>query len=163
MRRRDRLAFWSLLLLAFTARAAEGLRPFDQTSYATIIAEHRDRPFVLAFWSLDCPPCHRELAGLGRWLTGHPDTALVLVSTDENPGEEALEVLRKHDLQAADNWAMTMPFDTPVRFTIDPMWYGELPRTYLFDADHQRQSFSGVLAEHTLELWQETNARTSNR
>lgn len=153
MRRLERLALGLLLPLSLCAHAGDGLRPFDSASYQAIAEEHHGQPFVLAFWSLDCPPCHRELAELGQWMSAHPDTALVLVSTDENPGDEALDVLRGYGLQNADNWAMTVPFDTPVRYAIDPLWYGELPRSYLFDAEHRRQTVSGVLGEQALDQW----------
>lgn len=156
----DRLALWALALLPLWASAEDNLRPFDTTSYQSILAEHRDQPFVLAFWSLDCPPCHRELAELGRWLTAHPDTVLVLVSTDENAAQETEEVLREHGLDKAENWVTAMPFDTPLRFTIDPLWYGELPRSYLFDTDHDRQAVSGVLGEEPLVQWRARNTQT---
>jgi hypothetical protein len=34
-----------------------------------------------------------------------------------------------------------------LRFEIDPKWYGELPRTYFFNAAHQRVGMSGVLSK----------------
>ena len=67
-------------------------------------------------------------------------------------------MLREHGLDHAENWAATVPFDTRLRFTIDPLWYGELPRSYLFDADNSRQAISGVLGEETLAQWWHRNA-----
>lgn len=142
--------------------AGGDLRPFDTTSYASIVQAHRDQPFILGFWSLDCPPCLRELEGLGRWTAEHPEAVLVLVATDEGMSVESLDVLRRFGLETAENWAMAQPFDTRLRFTIDPLWYGELPRSYLFDDDNSREAISGVLEEQRLSQWWGRNGRLSS-
>jgi hypothetical protein len=40
---------------------------------------------------------------------------------------------------------------------IDPKWRGELPRTYLYDAQHRRVAISGVIDEEKLREWLERN------
>ena len=64
------IALGLLALLPIYGSAGDALRPFDAGSYRAIVEAHRDRPFMLGFWSLDCPPCHRELAELGPLARG---------------------------------------------------------------------------------------------
>ena len=40
-----------------------------------------------------------------------------------------------------------------LRYVIDQDWYGELPRSYYYDADHQRSSHSGTLSQQQLSAW----------
>jgi len=47
-------------LFAAAALAAEP-RPFDTGSMAAIRAAQAGKPFVLALWSVHCPPCREDL------------------------------------------------------------------------------------------------------
>ncbi|MGE4630656.1 MAG: hypothetical protein AAEC86_09460 [Pseudohongiellaceae bacterium] len=47
----------------------------------------------------------------------------------------------------ADNFAERL------RFSIDPNWYGELPRSYFFDAKHNMSSHSGIMTKALLPGW----------
>ena len=40
-----------------------------------------------------------------------------------------------------------------LRYSIDPTWYGELPRTYFYDADHQITPLSGKISNSFLDTW----------
>ena len=39
------------------------------------------------------------------------------------------------------------------RYSIDPNWYGELPRTYFYDATHQISPLSGKISNSFLNAW----------
>ena len=40
-----------------------------------------------------------------------------------------------------------------LRYGIDPSWFGELPRSYFYDAAHNRLPHSGALNEDHIEAW----------
>ncbi len=119
------------LLLSHTA-AAEAPRAFVAGSYARILAEHRDRPLIISFWSLTCSHCQEELAALGKLAGAHPATAIVLVSTDTPEDAAAIATtLRRHRLERAASWVFADDVPERLRFEIDRRWRGELPRTHL--------------------------------
>jgi len=141
------------LLLCHTA-LADGLRPFKPTSLAEITAARSGKPFVLLLWSLDCPSCIKEMAGLAAILAKQPDLNWVLVSTDEESyAQEAEAMLRKHGLQGVESWIFADANAQRLRYAIDPAWFGELPRSYFYDASHQRLPHSGVLRSEQIEAW----------
>jgi thiol-disulfide isomerase/thioredoxin len=119
------------LLLSHTAAAAAP-RAFVVGSYARILAEHRERPLIVAFWSLACSHCQEELAALGELAGAHPATAIVLVSTDTPEDAAAITTtLRRHRLERAASWVFADDVPERLRFEIDRRWRGELPRTHL--------------------------------
>ena len=134
-----------LLCLVSSSVIAESIKNFTTGSYAQIVEQHQDQPFVLVLWSLDCPPCYKELAMLAQVRKQRPFN-LVLISVD---GAEAVDevntVLTKYKLQNVDTWLFEAYIAQHLRYEIDPLWYGELPRSYLFNSQHQRQALSGAL------------------
>ncbi|NIP74218.1 MAG: TlpA family protein disulfide reductase [Gammaproteobacteria bacterium] len=143
------------LVLALMSLSAEGgdLRAFGPQSYEQILKAHRDRPFVLVFWSVDCAPCHQELTLLANIAAENPSLELVLVSTDRRGiAPQVTATLAEHGLGRVEAWL----FDgTPERLrrTVDATWYGTVPRTYLFDPAHRRRTVSGALPRASLESW----------
>lgn len=136
------------------------LRDFVAGSYHDILAARPDKAFVMVFWSMDCPPCHRELAMLGRLRQQPPQFDLVLIATDENTDHAELQtVLAKHRLDKSDTWVFAGESAAALRYEIDPTWYGELPRSYLFNSRHQRQAVSGLLSAEGLQAWLRDNSR----
>lgn len=143
----------SLLLAAGGASAAE-LRPFDSGSLAAIRAAQAGRPFVLAFWSVHCPPCREELAHWGAWQRKHPGVRFLLVATDEPADQElAASFLARHDLARVETWAYADAYVERLRWSVDSKWRGELPRTYFYDAGHRAEARSGKLDPAWVEAW----------
>lgn len=154
----SRRRFGALLLLvslmSSPAQANAMPREFVAGSYQAILDARQGKAFVLLFWSLDCPPCHRELAMLGEMLVTQPELPLVLVSTDEpEMAHEVVALLNAKGLSAVESWLYADAFVQRLRFEVDRNWYGELPRSYLFDAVHNRHATSGVLDEEALRSW----------
>lgn len=130
------------------------IRPFTAETLDDIQAEYEDRPFLLALWSVDCPPCMAELDMLGRLRDEHPGLPLVLVSTDPiEQRDDAEDFLLDYGLADMRSWMFADPFAERLRFTIDPQWYGELPRSYHYDAAHQAEAHSGMLTEEQVREW----------
>lgn len=139
-----------LALLVSPAAGAE-LKPFTADSYRQIVDQHDGQPFLLVLWSVDCPPCHEELATLGRLLRQRPDLPVTLISTDQHlPTAEVHAVLARYGVAEADNWLFADPVPSRLRQAIDPGWYGVLPRSYFFLSDGRRVSHSGLLPEAAL-------------
>jgi len=131
---------------------ADNLRPFDGQSFAQIKEEFSGKPFVLSLWSIDCAPCRVELKLLGEIKQNDPDFSLVIISTDLlEDREEALDILDSYGLAEFESWMFADAFVEKLRFSIDPLWHGELPRSYFFAQDHSFEAHSGVLNREQLQ------------
>ncbi|MDD5033572.1 MAG: redoxin domain-containing protein [Methylococcaceae bacterium] len=134
--------------------AAEALRPFKSDSLQTITAERAGKPFILMFWSLDCASCMKELDALAGTLNKYSNLDIVMVSTDEESYAKDVEaMLSKHGLQRVESWIFGDANAQRLRYQIDPSWFGELPRSYFYDASHHRLPHSGVLTIDYIEAW----------
>lgn len=143
--------------LAIAASAwAGGPAPFTVDSLARIEARYAGRPFILSLWSVnDCSYCIAELTMLGR-LAKTPKLPLVLVATDSPELAPAMQkTLDRVGLAGADSWVFDDAIPERLRHAVDPSWYGELPRTYLYDARHRRETVVGALSKERLQDWLE--------
>lgn len=144
--------FWFLAVAAHAAPLAP--KPFVQGSMKEMATMHAGKPFILAFWSLSCAHCKANLAQFGKMLQRHPQLSLVLVSTDtqeENPA--IMATLDKYGLEKLQTWVFADNFVERLYFEIDRKWRGELPRTYLYEANHQVRAITGRLDEMETERW----------
>jgi thiol-disulfide isomerase/thioredoxin len=133
---------------------AQEIQPFETGSLQSIVAAHQNRPFVLALWSLTCPPCQDELAMLGEVFNDDPACDLVLVSTDTPEDAAAIaRTLARYRLERAAAWVFADAFTERLRYAIDRRWQGELPRTYLYGADGSVTAVSGRLSRRRLHQW----------
>lgn len=149
-----------LLSLAGLAIAGESVRPFVAGSLAKIVAERQGRPFVLAFWSVTCVHCPKELKALGEVRKANPKLDVVLVAAD-TPEEapQGAQLAASYGLGDVEQWVFA---DEPVerlRFAIDQRWRGELPRTHFYDRAHRLESVAGVIPRQRLLAWVKANAR----
>lgn len=138
----------------------QDIRPFQPGSLDDIRAARSDRAFLLGFWSLDCTYCPEEMAMLADIAQQHPELDIVLVATD-SPQDRAQVAARLKDLglSATEAWLFGDAAPERLRFEIDRRWYGELPRTYLFDAAHNATAKSGMLERAALEQWIEDHVQ----
>lgn len=136
------------------AERTVAIQPFVADSMQAIRSAQRGRPFVLVLWSVSCVPCREELPHWADWQRRYPDLAIVLVATDP-PADTPLvrrALARQADAPAA-SWAFADDYVERLRWSIDPAWYGEVPRTYLFDATHRATGRSGRLDAAAVERW----------
>lgn len=142
------------VLLAAPALAEDNFKPFTADSFAEIKQRFAGEQFLVGLWSVDCPPCLVELDMMGELLADNPDLPFVLISTDPIAEREfAHDFLLDFDLADRESWMFADSFTERLRFSIDPSWYGELPRSYFFDAGHNMQSHSGIMTQEMLEEW----------
>lgn len=135
--------------------AAASARPlvFTPDTLGELEQGYADQPFLLVLWSIHCAPCFAELDMLGTLLAEHPDLPLALVSTDPPEAvEEVVMTLEDYGLDHLRSWQFD-GFAERLRFAIDPDWFGELPRSYFYDATHARRAHSGTLRETTVRQW----------
>ncbi|MBU2098450.1 MAG: TlpA family protein disulfide reductase [Gammaproteobacteria bacterium] len=132
---------------------ADNIEPFGPQTFAELKAQFAGKPFVVSLWSVDCAPCRVELDMLGQMKKADPEFPLLVISTDsiENR-EDAADILDEYQLADETTWMFADSFVERLRFSIDPAWYGELPRSYFYDAEHNMMSHSGIL---TLEKFRE--------
>lgn len=158
MKRFSLLAACAFLLAAAPLHAE--VRPFESGSVARIRAQHEGRPFILSFWSLDCVHCPKELKALGELKRRHPKVEIVLVSTDTPADADALaDFAARQGLAASEQWVFAAPQPQRLRFEVDPRWWGELPRTYFYDAAHRVEATSGIVSGERLARWATEQAR----
>ena len=151
--------FVVLLISVIACKVYAGQATFNPPAFEQIKAKNFGQPWLLVAWSLDCPPCFKELALIQQLRQQYPGdndlVPIVLVNTDDSD-ELALErtrILKAYQLLDLDNYAFRDGQADRDRYTLDANWYGELPRSYFVDAQGQFKGKSGVLAKSLLTQW----------
>ncbi len=140
--------FLILLSVFNPAQAETSLKPFGVGSYQQLVAAHANQPFMLVIWSLTCPSCVKDMALLNKLHQDKPTLKIVMLATDDiSEAAQVQNMLTKNNLQSVENWIYAEENTQKLNYEIDPNWFGELPRTYFFDAKHQRTGVSGVIKE----------------
>ncbi len=141
------IALWAIFFLNHPVVAASAqLNTFTHGSYQHLLSQYQGKPFVLIVWSTTCPSCLKEMPLIKKLHQAHPSINLVMLTVDDAQAITQInQVLEQHQLTALPQWVFNEDNSEKLRFEIDPSWYGELPRTYFFDAHHQRTAISGVL------------------
>ena len=156
----------TLALSLNAASAAPQVQPLMRGSYQKIISAHAGKPFVVALWSLSCTHCGADLEIFGRLAKKYAEFNLVLISTDSPELDGAISrTLKKYQLGQADSkysgkvesWVFADSYTERLHFEIDRLWYGELPRTYFYDATGKAAATSGVLDAEKTEQWIRAN------
>ncbi len=147
------LTMLALLFFAAASHAAE-LKPLEQGGFEKIKAERQGKPFILTLWGIHCPYCMEGLRHLSALKKNLPKTDLVVISTDTLEVKKSIaSMLADAGLDQHDSWVFGEAAPERLRYEIDRKWRGELPRTYLFDADHRVRAVSGTLAKRDLDDW----------
>lgn len=159
-----RLIFCLFLLIPTFLHAEEiTIKPLKADSIEAIKNQYKNQAFAMALWSIDCPPCYEELQLLGKWIKNNPEVKIVIISTDSaETKDDAKKLLAEFKLQQVEHWIFSDPNTARLRHSIDPKWFGELPRSYLFDKQHQAYSHSGILNEMLLDKWVELVTNNSS-
>jgi len=153
------------LLLAFSANcalAAAESQPLLRGSYQKIISSHSGKPFIVALWSISCTHCSADLELFEQMTKKYSNLKLVLISTDTPEAETVIARTLKHyhlgqkepkNVGKIESWVFADSYTERLHFEIDAQWYGELPRTYFFDAKGIARGVSGVLDAEETERW----------
>ncbi|MCC5871609.1 MAG: TlpA family protein disulfide reductase [Gammaproteobacteria bacterium] len=153
-----------LLAFALSPAASGAVQAFGPGTFEEIKAQYAAQTVLVLLWSLDCHHCKEGMAQAGAMRSGQPGLNLVLVNVDGTAAtaeiERALEGLQLAD---ADNWQFVDAPAPRLRATIDPDWYGELPRSYLIDASGSPRGFSGRVSPALLDYWREQSTSEGSR
>lgn len=146
------------------ASAAENTRQFVRGSHQQMVSSRAGKPFIVGFWSLTCTNCRDDLALFGKLAKKYPSLDLVLVATDTpEQAPELVNTLNHYRLQRAESWVFADSFVERLRYEVDPQWYGELPRTYFYDAQGHMQAVSGKLDHAEVERWIRQNFKAAGK
>lgn len=134
------------LALPIHAEQAQ-LKHFVPGSYQQLLNSNADKPFVLTIWSTTCSSCLEKMALLNELQRSRPDINIIMLSTDDVSAADQIQtVLAKNELTNLENWVFAEENAQRLRYEIDPGWYGELPRTYFLNKNHERHGVSGALS-----------------
>ena len=61
--------------------------------------------------------------------------------------------LRQFGLADVENWIFADADAQPLRYAVDPRWYGELPRGYFYGRDGSRKAHSGGMKAAEITAW----------
>jgi thiol-disulfide isomerase/thioredoxin len=128
--------------------------PFDMNTRKVIEKRYIDQPLIISFWSIDCPYCIDDLKKLGKALSKNTNVKLITVCVDgKESAKKAERILSQANLPKHEQYQYAEVDEDRLRYNIDPAWYGELPRTYFYDATHQVTSLSGKISNSFLDKW----------
>jgi thiol-disulfide isomerase/thioredoxin len=128
---------------------------FDKAQLASLKAQYMGKQWLMLLWSVDCPPCFKELAIIQKLQRQHNDLAVVIINTDGNDEikTERTEIIEKFELTTIANFHFADGQGDQSRFHIDPQWYGELPRSYFVESNGKFHGKSGLVNKSTLTKW----------
>lgn len=128
--------------------------PFDINARKAIETKYLNQPLIISFWSIDCPYCIEDLKKLGKVLTKNTSVKLITVCVDgKESAKKAERILSQANLPQHEQYQYAEVDEDRLRYSIDPNWYGELPRTYFYDATHQVTPLSGKISKAFLDKW----------
>jgi len=143
-----------LCLSSACSSAAQIAKHFVRGSYQEIVSARAGKPFIISLWSLDCTYCLDDMVLFGKLSKKYHDLDLVLISTDTPEQiKEITRRLQKYPLKKTESWVFADSFVERLRYEVDTQWYGELPRTYFYDAQGHVLALSGKLDYAQIEQW----------
>ena len=124
--------------LSFACLALPDIKIFSPTSYSEILHQNEDKEFTLVFWSLICSPCLKELQTISNNKL-YAGSKFIFVSIDGNDlRADVTKMIRRLKLESAEHWIFDSRKIDEIITSVDENWYGEVPRNYYFDYEHNR-------------------------
>ena len=128
---------------------------FTKAELELVKKQYQGQQWLMLLWSVDCPPCFKELAIIQKLKASSANLKVMLVNTDADE-ESYLEretIVKQFDLQSLANYHFVDGQGDQSRYAIDPQWYGELPRSYFFKASGESIGKSGLVNEVLIKKW----------
>lgn len=143
----------SLYGISLSANAEQAqLKHFASGSYQQLLKQYAGKPIVVMIWSIHCTICLEKMPLLSELRKNKPNINLIMIATDDvSATNQVRSILNENKLDQVDNWIFADANPQKLRYEIDPKWYGEVPRTYFLDKDHQRVGISGSVPRETME------------
>jgi len=131
-------------------------RHFVSGSMAQITAQQK-AAYIVNFWSIDCPPCFKEMKMWRELEKQYPSMKVILISTDlPEYQEKVLQTTIDLGVAHFESWQFAASAER-LRFEIDRNWFGELPRTYFHDRNGNVDAVSGLVKRELVEQWLQQN------
>ncbi len=142
------------LLLFSNFSFAYEFMPFEINTRNVIEKKYLNQPLIISFWSIDCPYCIDDLKKLGKALSKNKNVKLITVCVDgKESAKKAERILNLAHLPEHERYQYAEVDEDKLRYSIDPTWYGELPRTYFYDTAHQVTPLGGKISNSFLDAW----------
>ncbi|RLA01878.1 MAG: hypothetical protein DRQ47_07515 [Gammaproteobacteria bacterium] len=144
-----------LLSCLFISQNSFALEPFNSNVFTQIKEENLGKRWLLVLWSVDCPPCFKELALLQKLRSEKQLLPIVIINVDDNDevAGQRVELLKRFQLNELPNYYFQDGEGDKQRYNIDSQWYGELPRSYFVEANGTFHGKSGLMSEQVLTKW----------
>ena len=140
------LLFFCLVSKQSVAVESQQQNIFKSGSYQQILDNHKAQPFILVVWSKTCASCLKDMDIIKKIHEGMPQFNFVLLATDDQSDTaEVNKIIEQKGLVEMESWIFAEGNAQKLRYEIDPVWYGEIPRTYFFNSTHEREGISGAL------------------
>ncbi|WP_444994358.1 TlpA family protein disulfide reductase [Aliikangiella sp. IMCC44359] len=151
-----------ILALLVSLHSQAKLRVFAENSLSHIKKSYQSEAFIMVLWSIECTPCRAELALLSKIKKQYPQLNIALIATNDINAEiELNKILQQSGLDQTNNWAFSPDQYQALKYQIDPDWYGEMPRSYFYNSNHQRLAISGKLTQEMIIQWIKQNVASS--
>ena len=131
------------------------IQPFTPAAFEKLKEQYQGQKWLTLLWSVDCPPCMKELALVQSLQQQKSDLLVVIINVDtyDNSKEERDEILESFELAQRTNLYFRDWLADQSRYLIDPQWFGELPRSYFIDEKGVFHGKSGLVSKALLEQW----------
>ncbi len=149
------VAFTASFLLFLPLKAFADPQPYSANAIQQIKQNYLGQKWLMLLWSVDCPPCFKELALIQKIRQQHKNINIVIVNADDNDevATQRKQVIEKYQLEDLAHFHFNDGQGDRERYQIDPNWYGELPRSYFVDAQGKFHGKSGLIDEQLLTTW----------
>ena len=128
---------------------------FNKTELTSIKEQNKGKKWLMLMWSVDCPPCFKELAVIKKLAQQGVNLNIVLVNADasDEATQERINVIDEFQLNDLLNLHFIDGKAEYSRYLIDNTWFGELPRSYFVDANGKFHGKSGLVKESLISQW----------
>lgn len=128
---------------------------FTKVELETLKQKNIGKKWLMLMWSVDCPPCFKELAVIKKLKQQGTHLNVVLVNADASNEvtQERANIIEEFQLNDLDNFYFIDGKAEYSRFIIDTSWFGELPRSYFIDTKGKFFGKSGLVNESLLTQW----------
>lgn len=134
------------------AGTADTIQSFGPQTFRQIVAKAGNKPLVVLVWSLDCAYCIPSFQALAAAQAKHGiEVATVMTDPvdDAQARQEAAGKLTAGGLKG-QAWGFGPWPEAQLRYSIDPAWRGELPRSYWFVNDRPVGRYSGTITAEVI-------------
>lgn len=114
---------------------------------------------IVTLWSEECGYCKINLDRLAQFRPRGLRVVTVLSEQHDAAASLWPELARRG--LTAEAWVFGDEVPERLRHALDPEWRGELPRSYLIDAEGRRQAVSGVLSDAALRAFVSRTGRAA--